>query len=110
MPQEPPSRVERRLSAILVADVAGYSRLMHSDEEATHSKLTTLVADAVNPAIAEHGGRIVKNTGDGFLAQFPSAVEAVGLRCYSRAVFMNLQSETLKTGAFASVSASISAT
>jgi class 3 adenylate cyclase len=77
MPQEPPSRVERRLSAILAADVAGYSRLMHSDEEATHSKLTTLVADAVNPAIAEHGGRIVKNTGDGFLAEFPSAVEAV---------------------------------
>src|SRR5438876_8548270 len=77
MPQEPPSRVERRLSAILAADVAGYSRLMHSDEEATHSKLTTLVADPVNPAIAEHGGRIVKNTGDGFLAEFPSAVEAV---------------------------------
>jgi len=77
MPQEPPSRVERRLSAILAADVAGYSRLMHSDEEATHSKLTTLVADPVNPAIAEHGGRIVKNTGDGFLAEFPSAIEAV---------------------------------
>ena len=77
MVQERPVRVERRLSAILAADVAGYSRLMHSDEEATHAKLTALLADAVEPAIAEHGGRIVKNTGDGFLAEFPSAVEAV---------------------------------
>ena len=70
-------RVERRLSAILAADVAGYSRLMHKDEEATHAKLTALLAGGVEPAIAEHGGRIVKNTGDGFLAEFPSAVEAV---------------------------------
>lgn len=77
MVQDRPSRVERRLSAILAADVAGYSRLMHHDEEATHSKLTALFADAVRPAISEHGGRIVKNTGDGFLAEFPSAVEAV---------------------------------
>src|SRR5262250_3728916 len=77
MPQAPPSRVERRLSAILAADVAGYSRLMHNDEEGTHAKLTALLADAVAPAIADHGGRIVKNTGDGFLAEFPSAVEAV---------------------------------
>jgi TolB-like protein/class 3 adenylate cyclase len=77
MPQEPPRRVERRLSAILTADVAGYSRLMHNDEEATHAKLTALLADVVDPAIAEHGGRIAKNTGDGFLAEFPSAVDAV---------------------------------
>ena len=77
MVQERPVRVERRLSAILAADVAGYSRLMHSDEESTHAKLTTLLVEAVNPSIAEHGGRIVKNTGDGFLAEFPSAVEAV---------------------------------
>src|SRR5438046_2994562 len=77
MVQERPVRVERRLSAILAADVAGYSRLMHHDEEATHAKLTALLADGVEPAIAEHGGRIVKNTGDGFLAEFPSAVEAV---------------------------------
>jgi class 3 adenylate cyclase len=75
--REQQGRVERRLSAILAADVAGYSRLMHSDEEATHTKLTKLLADVVGPAIAEHGGRIVKNTGDGLLAEFPSAVEAV---------------------------------
>jgi TolB-like protein/class 3 adenylate cyclase len=77
MGQERPVRVERRLSAILAADVAGYSRLMHNDEEATHAKLTALLADLVTPAIAEHGGRIVKSTGDGFLAEFSSAVEAV---------------------------------
>jgi TolB-like protein/class 3 adenylate cyclase/Tfp pilus assembly protein PilF len=77
MVQERPVRVERRLSAILAADVAGYSRLMHNDEEATHAKLTALLADLVTPAIAEHGGRIVKSTGDGFLAEFSSAVEAV---------------------------------
>jgi TolB-like protein len=77
MVQEQPVRVERRLSAILAADVAGYSRLMHDDEETTHAKLTALVADAVEPSIAEHGGRVVKNTGDGFLADFPSAVQAV---------------------------------
>lgn len=87
MVQERPIRVERRLAAILAADVAGYSRLMHNDEEATHTKLTALLADAVEPAIAEHGGRIVKNTGDGFLAEFPSAVEAVraALQLQSRA-------------------------
>src|SRR5215831_7061354 len=77
MVQERPIRVERRLSAILAADVAGYSRLMHHDEETTHAKLTMLLTDAVAPAITEHGGRIVKNTGDGFLAEFPSAIGAV---------------------------------
>src|SRR2546423_13099778 len=76
MVQERPVRVERRLSAILAADVAGYSRLMHHDEEATHAKLTALLADGVTPAISEHGGRIVKNTGGGLLAEFLSAVEA----------------------------------
>jgi TolB-like protein/class 3 adenylate cyclase len=77
MVQEQPSRMGRRLSAILAADVAGYSRLMHDDEEATHSRLTALLADVAQPAVAEYGGRTVKNTGDGFLAEFPSAVEAV---------------------------------
>ena len=75
--QERPVRVERRLAAILAADVAGYSRLMHRDEEATHARVTALLTEVVHPAIAEHAGRIVKNTGDGFLAEFPSAVEAV---------------------------------
>src|SRR4029450_2453174 len=77
MVQERPVRVERRLSAILAADVAGYSRLMHDDEEATHAKLSALLTPHTHPAIPGHGGRIVNNTGDGFLAEFPSAVEAV---------------------------------
>lgn len=77
MVQEQPVRVERRLAAILAADVAGYSRLMHHDEETTHAKLSVLLTEAIHPAVAEHRGRIVKNTGDGFLAEFPSAVEAV---------------------------------
>jgi TolB-like protein/class 3 adenylate cyclase len=77
MEPERPVRIERRLVAIVAADVAGYSRLMHNDEEATHARLTTLFADGIAPAISEHGGRIVKNTGDGFLAEFPSAVAAV---------------------------------
>jgi TolB-like protein len=77
MVQERPARVERRLSAILAADVAGYSRLMHNDEESTHAKLAAFLANDIEPAIAEHGGRIVKNTGDGFLAEFSSAVGAV---------------------------------
>jgi TolB-like protein/class 3 adenylate cyclase len=77
MVQGQPTRVERRLSAILAADVAGYSRLMHHNEEATHARLTELLAGGVEPAITDHGGRIVKNTGDGILAEFPSAVEAV---------------------------------
>jgi TolB-like protein/class 3 adenylate cyclase len=77
MVQEQPRRVERRLSAILAADVANYSRLMHNDEEATHARLTMLLSEAVEPSIAQHSGRIVKNTGDGLLAEFRSAVEAV---------------------------------
>ena len=79
MAHERPGRIERRLSAILAADVAGYSRLMHADEEATHTRLVALLAGAAEPAIAEHRGRVVKNTGDGFLAEFASVVDAV--RC-----------------------------
>ena len=69
----------RRLAAILAADVAGYSRLMGADEEGTHDRLQAHLRELVNPKIAEHRGRIVKNTGDGFLAEFPSVVDAV--RC-----------------------------
>jgi class 3 adenylate cyclase len=81
MVQERPIRVECRLAAILAADVAGYSRLMHHDEQATHTKLTALLTDGIVPAISEHGGRIVKSTGDGFLAEFPSAVEVSSSCC-----------------------------
>src|SRR5215469_18248470 len=69
----------RRLAAILAADVAGYSRLMGADEEGTHKRLRAHLGELVNPKITEHRGRIVKKTGDGFLAEFPSVVDAV--RC-----------------------------
>src|SRR5215831_13977142 len=69
----------RRLTAILAADVAGYSRLMGADEEDTHERLKAHLRELVDPKIREHRGRVVKNTGDGFLAEFPSVVEAV--RC-----------------------------
>ena len=73
------TRAERRLAAVLAADVAGYSRLMGVDEEGTHARLKTHLGELVNPKIAEHRGRVVKNTGDGFLAEFASVVDAV--RC-----------------------------
>jgi adenylate cyclase len=72
-------RVERRLAAILAADVAGYSRLMGADEEGTHAALTGLRREVSDPKIAEHRGRIVKSTGDGLLVEFASVVDAV--RC-----------------------------
>jgi TolB-like protein/class 3 adenylate cyclase len=71
--------VERRLTAVLAADVAGYSRLMGRDEEGTLAKLKSFRKTLVDPAIAEHRGHIVKTTGDGMLAKFTSAVDAA--RC-----------------------------
>ncbi|CAN5187399.1 adenylate/guanylate cyclase domain-containing protein [soil metagenome] len=72
-------RVERKLAAILAADLAGYSRLMGADEEGTLARLTTHRREVFDPAIARHRGRIVKTTGDGLLAEFASVVDAV--RC-----------------------------
>src|SRR5258705_1982327 len=76
MQQEQPVRVGRRLSAIVAADVAGYSRLMGLDEVGTARVLREhrVVTDAL---VATHGGRLVKSTGDGVLLEFPSAVDAV---------------------------------
>jgi len=70
--------VERRLAAILVADIEGYSRLMGADEVGTLSALKALRRDLFDSAIAAHHGRIVKTTGDGALVEFPSVVDAVG--------------------------------
>ncbi len=70
-------RVERRLAAILAADVAGYSRLTGMDEEGTHVRLQDHRRSLVEPKIAEHRGLVVKNTGDGLLAEFSSVVNAV---------------------------------
>jgi adenylate cyclase len=72
-------RVERRLAAILAADVAGYSRLIGIEEEGTLARLKAHRRELIDPKIAEHGGRIVKTTGDGILVEFASVVDA--LRC-----------------------------
>jgi adenylate cyclase len=73
------ARVQRRLAAIMAADVAGYSRLMGADEEGTLAALKQLRRDLADPKIKEHRGRIVKTTGDGLLVEFASVVDAV--RC-----------------------------
>jgi TolB-like protein len=72
-------RVQRRLAAILAADVAGYSRLTGADEEGTIARLRALRGEVIDPGIAAHQGRLVKTMGDGFLAEFASVVDA--LRC-----------------------------
>src|SRR5438067_11994320 len=69
--------MERRLTAILAADVVGYSRLMTIDEAGTLAALKSLRKNLVDPKISEHNGRIVKLTGDGMLVEFPSVVSAV---------------------------------
>src|SRR6516162_8640227 len=68
---------ERRLAAILVADVVGYSRLMQADEEGTLSRLEEIGASIIEPRVAAHGGHIFRTMGDGLLIEFPSVVEAV---------------------------------
>jgi adenylate cyclase len=70
-------RIQRRLAAILAADVVGYSRLMEQDETGTLARLKALRAELFDPGTAKYDGRIFKNTGDGALAEFSSAVDAV---------------------------------
>ena len=72
-------KVERRLAAILSADVVGYSRLVRADEEGTLARLSAHLEDLIQPKIAEYRGRVVKLMGDGVLAEFASVVDAV--RC-----------------------------
>src|SRR5580704_14743806 len=75
----PAEAVERKLVAILAADIVGYSRLVGLDEEGTLARLKALRRELIDPTIAEHHGRIVKTTGDGLLVEFGSVVDAV--RC-----------------------------
>jgi class 3 adenylate cyclase len=72
-------RAERRLAAILAADVVGYSRLIGADEEGTLQRIRAIRAEVIDPKIATHHGRLVKTTGDGLLVEFGSVVDA--LRC-----------------------------
>ncbi|MBR0899681.1 SUMF1/EgtB/PvdO family nonheme iron enzyme [Bradyrhizobium tropiciagri] len=78
-PQPPRDAVPRRLAAIVVGDIAGYSRLMQLDEEGTHARVKRTERDLIEPTITEHHGKLIKTTGDGFIAMFDSPVEAV--RC-----------------------------
>src|SRR5256886_2044296 len=75
-PRDP---MPRRLAAIVAGDISGYSRLMQIDEEGTHNRVKRIERDLIEPSIVEHHGRLVKTTGDGFIAIFDSPVEAV--RC-----------------------------
>src|SRR6516165_267281 len=71
-------RVQRRLAAILAADVVGYSRMMQADEAGTMAALKSRRTEILQPLVSKHHGRIVKIMGDGVLVEFTSAVEAVG--------------------------------
>jgi adenylate cyclase len=72
------TQTERRLSAIMLADIVGYSKLMEREESRTFARLQSLREQVVNPKVAEFGGRVIKTTGDGFLAEFPSPTAALG--------------------------------
>lgn len=80
-------RVERRLAAILAADMVGYSRLMEADEIGTIERQKTHRRELINPAFDKYHGRIVKEMGDGLLVEFPSVVEAVQCAVVNRAGF-----------------------
>jgi len=84
-------RVERRLTAILAADVVGYSRLMGADEEGTLAALKMHRREVVDPKIKEHRGRIVKTTGDGLLVEFANVVDA--MRCETAATCLSRASD-----------------
>lgn len=85
--------MERRLTAICAADMVGYSRLMEADEAGTLQRLKTYRGELIDPAIAQHGGRIIKTTGDGFLCEFPSVVDAVNC-----AFFVQLEMSVREAG------------
>ncbi len=86
--------VERRLTAIVSADVVGYTRLMEADEVGTHARLKARYTELVEPQIAERGGRVVKLMGDGLLAEFPSVVDAVKWAVEMQAKVAELNAET----------------
>ena len=103
-------RLQRRLAAILSADVVGYSRLMGIDEAGTLARLKALRRDLIDPNIAAHSGRIVKVMGDGVLVEFGSAVDAVACAIEIRNTFASTMPADLKPIRSSSASASMSAT
>ena len=94
-------RVQRRLAAILATDVVGYSRLMEADEESTLARMKTLRTDVIDPKMTEYGGRIFKTTGDGVLAEFPSAVDAVRLAVDVQRAMARLNADVPEDGRIA---------
>src|SRR4051794_35798992 len=86
--------MERRLAAVLVADIAGYTRLMEAYEFETHARLMALRRDIIDATVAGHGGRIVKNTGDGIIAIFNSVNDAT--ECAIKLQRMVQQQESLQ--------------
>jgi len=100
-------RVERRLAAILAADVAGYSRLIEADEEGTLGRLKALRAEIIDPLITSHHGRIVKTTGDGLLVEFASVVDALRCAVEMQAALAQSNAPTPRTTASSSASVSM---
>ena len=88
------AQIERKLAAIMLADIAGFSALMERDETRTYQRLRALRDEIVLPKVAEYGGRIVKTTGDGFLAIFPSATASLG--CGITIQRVNIAQEMMK--------------
>ena len=93
------------MAAILAVDVAGYSRLMGEDEEGTHERLKAHFAQLVRPKIEEHRGRVVKNTGDGLLAEFTSVIDAVRCAAEIQQGMLGRELGGPRTGASGSASA-----
>ena len=104
------TRTERRLAAILAADVVGYSRLVEQDEEGTLAALRDIRHSVIDPLLAEHRGRIVKLMGDGSLAEFGSVVDAVSCALAVQAGTAARQAQVAPSGGSCSGSGSTSAT
>jgi len=98
-----------RLGAILAADVAGYSRLMGADVDGTHERLVAHFRQLIDPKMKEHQGRIVKNTGNGVLAEFPSVVDGCATPPKCSAGYSTASRWSPTSGGSGSGSASISA-
>src|ERR1700686_4126695 len=84
--------MQRKLAVILAADVVGFSALMERDEEGTYARIGSLRGEVIEPRLLDHQGRLIKTTGDGFLAEFASPIAAV--RCA-----LAIQSDLTKAGA-----------
>ena len=103
-------RVERRLTAILAADMVGYSRLIGADEEGTIARQKAHRAELIDPTIAEYRGRIVKLMGDGALVEFPSVVDAVKCAIAVQKGMAEREADVPRTGVSVTALESISAT